>query len=329
MFSERVRHYMSRHGYAEATQRVYLYWLERLISHHDGAPAEALGAPEIRAFLKHLASARGASLATQRQARGALTFCYEQVHQRKLGALTVDAPRGRGRRALRVLSVDEITRLLHTIQESAPRYLLPAHLLYGSGLRMTECITLRVRDVDLAGRRLIVRDAEGGSTRHAMLSERSAALLHLAIDERAAQHLADLEQGAGAVTLDAHDADEAAHTLGAQWLIPSRRLSALETGRGRKHIHASALQKALRDAGERAHITTRVNCHALRHSFAAHLLDSGADLETVQALLGHKCARTTATYLAHTRPRPTARVISPMDRVFYPAKTTPASRARS
>ena len=324
MFSSRVRHYMSRHGYAEATQRVYLYWLERLSSHH-GTPAEELGTAEIRAFLKHLATARRASLATQRQARGALAFCYEQVHHRKLGALTIDAPAGRGRRALRVLSVDEITRLLHTIQETAPRYLLPAHLLYGSGLRLTECITLRVRDVDLPGRRLIVHDAEGGATRDALLSERSAALLLLALEAREALHLADLEQGAGVVALDEHDA-EAARTLGAQWLIPSSRISALEAGRGRHHIHASALQKALRDAGERAGLTTRVNCHALRHSFATHLLDSGADLETVQLLLGHKGARTTAAYLAHTRQRPTARVISPMDRVFYPAHTPQSER---
>ncbi|MGD9903775.1 MAG: integron integrase [Vicinamibacterales bacterium] len=303
----KVRHYSRR------TEDAYLGWMRRFAAHHDYRDPRRLGSDDVRRFLDALA-ARGVSASTQNQALGAILFFYRVV----LGMAMPDQDAlTRARRPVRlptVLSRDEVAALL--AQVHGVEWLM-ASLLYGGGLRLMECVELRVKDVHFDRGEVMVRDGKGGKDRVTILpaTVRSALLAHL--DARRRLHRTDLAAGRGSVALPdglARKYPNAPIEWGWQWLFPATRFyrdAALGVER-RHHLHESVLQKAVKRAGIRAGLTRPATCHALRHSFATHLLEAGYDIRTIQELLGHRDVSTTMIY-THVLNRSGRGVRSPLD----------------
>ncbi|WP_026370192.1 integron integrase [Kallotenue papyrolyticum] len=287
----RLKHYSSR------TEAAYVQWIKRFVLFHNKRHPNGLGAAEVEVFLTHLAVADHISASTQNQALAALLFLYREVLHRELGA--IDAVRARtDRRLPSVLTRDEVQQVIAHLTGT---HALLARLLYGSGLRLLECLRLRVKDVDIERRALLVRDTKGNEDRVTVLPN---ALVEPITDHlRAVRclHVADLARGYGAVYLpDALDRKypNAARDWVWQYVFPSDRLS-VDPRSGvvrRHHADESGLQKAVRAAARAAGIPKRVSPHIFRHSFATHLLENGYDIRTVQELLGHKNVKTTMIY---------------------------------
>jgi integron integrase len=273
-------------------------------------PAE-LGAGDVAAFLSHLAVEGNVSAATQNQALAALLFLYHEVLGKRLDAV-VPAVRAKERQRLPVvLTRREVDAVVKKMDGQAR---LVAGLLYGSGLRLMECLTLRVKDVDLERREIRVRAGKGGVDRVTVLPELLVAPLQ--------RHLGAIRHLSGRVPLPGA-LDRKLAGAGAewpwQWLFPARRTR----GSVRYHFHPSAVQRAFHAALVASGISKRATCHSLRHSFATHLLEDGYDIRTVQELLGHRNVETTMIY-THVLNRGRLGVVSPADR---PA-TPPSPRAR-
>jgi len=303
----RLKHYSIR------TEEAYINWIKRYIFfHHKRHPAE-MGAPEIEAFLTHLAVDEQVAASTQNQALSALLFLYREVLHQELGP--VDALRAKKPKRLpTVLTRDEVQRLLGQMSGT---HQLMARLLYGSGLRLMECLRLRVKDLDFDYRTVTVRDGKGEQDRVTVLPDSLIAPLQEHLLRVKRLHDQDLARGQGAVYLP--DALErkypnAHREWGWQYLFPSDRLSVdPRTGAVRRHhLDESGLQKAIRQAAQRAGIPKPVGPHTLRHSFATHLLEAHYDIRTVQELLGHKNVRTTMIY-THVLQRGGLAVRSPLD----------------
>ena len=262
--------------------------------------------------------ARGAHVAasTQNQALSALLFLYKQVLKQEIGWLEGVERAKRPARLPVVLTRDEVHRLfaqLHGVHR------LMAGLLYGSGLRLMECVRLRVKDVDLGYLRITVRDGKGGKDRLTMLPVNLAKSLERHLQKVKAQHEEDLEAGFGSVHLpDAigRKYRNAQKEWTWQYVFPSPRLSidprAPTSARRRHHTDESVLQDAVKRAVRGAGIAKPATCHTLRHSFATHLLEDGYDIRTVQELLGHKDVSTTMIY-THVLTKPGIGVKSPLD----------------
>ncbi len=300
------------------TAEAYERWIRRYIAHSGRVHPASLGEPAVAAFLSLLATKERVSASTQNQALAALIFLYKEVLGKPLGL--VDAVvRARGPKRLPVvLSAAEVGQLLAELRGNQR---LMASLLYGSGLRLMECITLRVKDVDLARSQLTVRRGKGKKDRTALLPQTLRAPLRAQLERVRLQHERDLLRGGGAVTLPealARKYPSAPTELRWQWVFPATRTHVDEaTGqRRRHHLHETALQRAVREAGLRARLTKPVSCHTLRHSFATHLLESGYDIRTIQKLLGHADVRTTMIY-AHVVERGPLGVKSPLDRLGH------------
>jgi len=303
----RLKHYSIR------TENSYVDWIRRyILFHHKRHPAE-MGAAEIEAFLTHLAVEEHVAASTQNQALSALLFLYREVLHQDLGP--IDALRARKPKRLpTVLTRDEVQRL---IAQMSGTHQLMAKLLYGSGLRLMECLRLRVKDVDFTMRTITVRDGKGGQDRVTILPDSLIPPLREHLQAVKALHDQDLAQGYGAVYLP--DALErkypnANKEWGWQYLFPATRLS-VDPRSGavrRHHLDESGLQKAIRQAARRAGISKPVSPHTLRHSFATHLLQAGYDIRTVQELLGHKDVKTTMIY-THVLQRGGLAVRSPLD----------------
>ena len=264
----------------------------------DRRQAAAMGEAEVTAFLSSLAVRGRVSASTQNQALSALTFLYSRV----LG-LDLDWLDGlvRARRPARipvVLTRDEVRQLLAQLHGTE---WLVASLLYGAGLRLLECLTLRFKDLDLGSRELRVRDGKGRKDRVTVVPARLVEPLAAQLVESRAQHHADLANGAGWVALpDALDRKypHAGRELAWQWVFPATR-TYVDAGTGqrrRHHLHETVLQRAVKHAVARAGLTKSASCHTLRHSFATHLLQSGYDIRTIQELLGHRDVSTTMIY---------------------------------
>lgn len=303
----RARHYSIR------TEEAYLYWIRRFIHFHGLRHPQELGVPEIEAFLTHLAVVENVAASTQNQALAALLFLYRDVLHIDLGPVAPVRAK-KPQRLPTVLSRDEIQRIF---AHMSGLHLLMARLLYGTGMRLMECLRLRVKDIDFERREIIIRDGKGEKDRVTLLPQSLIAPLQEHLKHVKTLHEKDLAQGYGAVYLPyalERKYPNAAREWGWQYVFPAATLS-VDPRSGvtrRHHMDESGLQKAVRAAAQKAGITKPVSCHTFRHSFATHLLEAGYDIRTVQELLGHKDVRTTQIY-THVLNRGPLGVRSPLD----------------
>jgi integron integrase len=275
--------------------------------------------PEINAFLTHLAIKEKVSASTQTQALSALLFLYRHVLGREIGTLEGLIRARKPRRLPVVMTRDEVRVV---IGELKGEYRLMAGLLYGAGLRLMECLRLRVQDVDLAANQITVRDGKGAKDRVTMLPQAVKGPLMEHLKRVRAVHQADLQQGWGRVYMPSalpRKYPNAAAEWGWQWVFPqeSRWVNPQTGDQGRHHVDESILQKAVKGAVRRAGLAKHATCHTLRHSFATHLLEDGYDIRTIQELLGHNDVKTTMIY-THVLNRGGAGVKSPMDTLEGP-----------
>jgi integron integrase len=256
------------------------------------------------------------SASTQNQALSALLFLYKEVLKQEIGWLKQVERAKKPARLPVVLSRDEVHKIFAHLHATAR---LMAGLLYGSGLRLMECVRLRVKDVDFAYARITVRDTKGGRDRVTMLPVNLAAPLQRHLQKVKAQHEQDLADGFGEVWLPdalARKYPNAAREWSWQFVFPSSRISVdpRSQAKRRHHINESALQQAVKKAVRAARLTKPASCHTFRHSFATHLLENGYDIRTVQDLLGHKDVSTTMIY-THVLNKPGIGVKSPLDHI--------------
>jgi integron integrase len=309
----RLKHYSYR------TEQAYVDWVRRFILFHNKRHPAEMGAPEIRAFLAHLAQERNVSASTQNQALSALLFLYREVLHKEIEPVLLSTAK-RPQRLPSVLTRQEVLTLLEHLSGT---FKLMAQLLYGSGLRLMECVRLRIQDVDFEYKAITVRDGKGEKDRIVPLPETIIPALRLQIERVRLLHTEDLAAGYGEVYLPdalATKFPNASRELGWQYLFPASHL-AIDPRSGRKlrhHVDPSALQRAVHQAAQKAGFQKRVTCHTLRHSFATHLLQAGYDIRTVVGahgrapLLGHKGVQTTWIY-THVLERGGLAVRSPLD----------------
>jgi len=284
--------------YSHLTEKAYVAWIRRFILFHGKRHPLDLGPAHIEAFLSDLAVQRKVAAATQNQALNALLFLYRRV-------LEIDLPwlQGviRAKKPIRlpvVLSVDEVTMVLAALRGV---HWLIGSLLYGSGLRVMECLRLRVKDVDLPGRQLMVRSGKGEKDRMTVLPDAVIPALEQHLARRREQHRLDCARGSGEVYLPQalhRKYPGAGRSWGWQFVFPAERdvVLADDGRRVRWHLHEKSVQRAVQMAVRRAQIVKPASCHTLRHSFATHLLQRGTDIRTIQQLLGHKDVSTTMIY---------------------------------
>lgn len=299
---------------AHRTEAAYLHWMRRFFAFCGARHPRELGAEEVERFLSSLAVEGRVAASTQNQALAALLFLYREVLEVELPWLDELVRAKKPKRLPVVLGREEVARLL---AELSGRERLMASVIYGGGLRLLECCRLRVKDVDLDRRELTVREAKGDRDRRTVLPAAVVAPLRAQLEFVSAQHAEDLRRGAGAVELPGNlraKLPGAPRQLAWQWIFPATRIYRHgETGeRRRHHVHETVLQRAVRTAATRVVPGRRVTTHALRHSFATHLLESGADIRTVQELLGHRSVKTTMIY-THVLNRGYGGVQSPLD----------------
>lgn len=317
--------------YSKRTEDAYADWVTKFILFHNKRHPAEMGPAEIEAYLTHLAADRKLAASTQNQALSAVLFLYHQI-------LEIELPRVEFLRAKQpdrlpvVLSVDEVRAILDRMTGV---HRLLADLMYGSGLRVLECCRLRVKDVDFDRFQIMVRDGKGEKDRVVPLPRRAEPRLRHQLEDRRALHERDVSQGHGRVWLPYAYAVKwpaADREFGWQYLFPSSKLSvdpradrgeeeAAGHGAGRPgpvwrrhHLQEGAVQRELKKAVAVCGLTKKVTCHTFRHSFATHLLEGGADIRTVQELLGHEDVSTTMIY-THVLQRGPGGVLSPLDRL--------------
>ena len=313
---DRVRGGIRSRHYSRRTEESYVHWIRRYIVFHQKRHPLDLGAADVSAFLTWLAVKQQVAASTQNQALSALLFLYKEILQKDLGPINHVERAKTPIRVPVVMSVDEVRRVLNELS-GVPK--LVAMLLYGAGLRLQECVELRVKDIDFDRRELVIRRGKGQKDRRVMLPEaiRDPLLQHL--DGVRAMHQADLAKGLGRVVLPTaleRKFPNAASDWRWQFVFPAGRICR-DPHFGppsRYHLHESAIQRSVADAVRRAGVTKRVTCHTFRHSFATHLLESGYDIRTVQELLGHADVSTTMIY-THVLTRGGLGVKSPIDRL--------------
>lgn len=313
---DRLRDEIRLRHYSLSTEHTYIRWVRQYILFCDKQHPKDLGKPELEAFLTHLAVQRNVAPSTQTQALSAILFLYRHVLNTELPWLD-DVVRAKPRQRVPVVMTPEEVQQVLKPMRGAPR--LVAGLLYGSGLRLMEALRLRVKDVDFARREITVRAGKGAKDRRTPLPQRLHAPLHTQVDRAVHLHADDLAAGYGAVWLPhalAVKYPNAATAPGWQYVFPSqnRSIDTRASVERRHHFSASRVQKAVKAAVASAGLHKPVSCHTLRHSFATHLLESGADICTVQELLGHSDVRTTMIY-THVLQRGGAGTLSPLDRL--------------
>ncbi len=303
--------------YSIRTEQAYLGWVCRFLLFAGDKDVAAMGEADIVAFLQDLAVRGQVAASTQNQALNALIFFFTQALKREIGNLGDFVRAKRPRRLPVVLSRAEAGRFLAELEKISSLHYLMAALLYGTGMRLMECVRMRIQDVDFDQNMIVIRDGKGQKYRVVPLPRSLRELLTRHLDETRRLHQEDLAQGLGEVFLSdalARKYPNAAREWIWQYVFPSGRLSQdPRSGETRRHhIHENGLQKSVKKAAMAAAITKRVNCHALRHSFATHLLESGYDIRTIQELLGHADVSTTMIY-THVLNRGGSGVVSPLD----------------
>lgn len=309
------RDVIRRKHYAFRTEKTYIEWVRRYILFHDKRHPKEMNIPEIEAFLTHLAVDRYVAASTQNQALAALIFLYREVLKIDLDPHAINAVRAK--KPVRLPSVLTKDEALHVISAMSGEKQLMAQLLFGSGLRILDCMRLRVKDIDFQQRRLIIRSGKGDHDRISVLPKMVVEPLNAHLVRVKHQHQDDLAKGFGGVFMpSALDSKypNAAYEWIWQYVFPSKTLSKdPRSGEIRRHhISASMLQKAVHRAAKLSGIPKRISPHTFRHSFATHLLESGYDIRTVQELLGHKDVKTTMIY-THVLNRGGLAVHSPLD----------------
>jgi integron integrase len=336
-FLQKVRGVLRACRYSYSTEKTYVDWIVRYIRFHSLRHPGQMGEAEVKAFLTHLAMERNVSPSTQTQALCALVFLYKHVLNRPLGDLGGYAWPKKLPHLPVVLSVAEVTALLQRM-DGVPRLL--ASLMYGTGMRLNEALTLRVKDLDFERKTLVIRDGKGAKDRSAILPDSLVAPLREHLGKVKTLHEKDMREGHGAVSLPfalREKYPSAPTQWGWQFVFPSGHISEDPRELGvfrRHHIFPDTIQRAVHRAAEAAGIRKHVKTHTLRHSFATHLLESGSDIRTIQELLGHSDVRTTEIY-THVLQKGPRGVTSPMDRlalavpasVAPPAVSPPASVA--
>ncbi len=305
----RTRHYSYR------TETSYLEWMRRFIAFHDyTVPPDPDAAATVRTYLEYLAVEREVSASTQNQALNALVFFYKNVLREPIGEMDEFARAKRPRRLPEVLTRAEVEGLLSEMNGITG---LMAGVMYGSGLRLMECVRLRVKDIDFAQYQIMVRDGKGQKDRITMLPERFANALQEHLGRVKAIYEQDIVQGTAEVYIWqalARKYPQAGKEWIWQYVFPAKSLSVdPRSGKVRRHhINEGLIQKAVKEATSRAGINKKASCHTLRHSFATHLLEARYDIRTVQELLGHADVSTTMIY-THVLNRPGLSVKSPAD----------------
>jgi integron integrase len=310
-----VRDVLRTKHYSRRTEQSYIAWIKRFILFHNKRHPSEMGEPEIQKYITFLARDRKVSSSTQNQALSALLFLYRQVLSREIRLSTRLAHPKRPKRIPVVLSHEEALAVLSRLS-GVPR--LMAKLLYGSGLRLTECLRLRVKDIDMEHRQIIVRDGKGEKDRVTILPGSIITELKVHLHDVRNLHLLDLKEGFGRVALPyalSRKYPNADREWMWQYVFPSSQRS-IDPSTGvlrRPHMHGSVLQKSIKRAARLAEIHKPVSPHTFRHSFATSLLQNGYDIRTVQELLGHRDVKTTMIY-THVLNRGGLAVRSPLDR---------------
>jgi integron integrase len=303
----RLKHYSFR------TEESYVGWARRYIIFHNKRHPAEMGTPEIQAFLAHLATTGNVAASTQNQAASAILFLYNEVLHKEIEPLAVP----RAKRPERLPAVLTRAEALQLIAALSGVHKLAAQLLYGSGLRLLECLRLRVKDIDFDYRTLTVREGKGEKDRIVPMPAAVIPDLRRHLERVRLLHEEDLAAGFGDVYLPyalAVKYPSASREFIWQYLFPAprRSLDPRSSTPRRHHLDPSGLQRAVKEATHKMDLQKRVTCHTLRHSFATHLLESGYDIRTVQELLGHKDVRTTMIY-THVLQRGGLAVKSPLD----------------
>ena len=327
---DRVRDKIRLRHYSIRTEQAYVDWIRRFILFHGKRHPDTLGAREVEAFLTHLAVERKVAAATQNLAKSSILFLYREVLERELPWLeNVEHARTPARRPM-VLSHDEVAAALARLRGV---HRLIGRLLYGSGMRIMECVRLRVKDVDFSRREILIRDGKGAKDRVTMLPRLAVRPLRQQFIFAHELHALDLRDGFGEVWLPfalARKFPTAGRAWGWQYAFPADSRSCdPRTGVSRRHhISDQAFQRAMRQAVRDAGIVKPATPHTLRHSFATHLLEAGYDIRTVQELLGHSDVSTTMIY-THVLNRGGRGVVSPLDGWSAVAPSAPqGQRAR-
>jgi integron integrase len=313
---DEVRDVIRRKHFSIRTEQTYVDWVRRFILFHNKRHPREMAETEITAFLTHLARDGRVAASTQNQALSALLFLYKEVLKQDIGWLQGVERAKRPSRLPVVLTRDEVHKIFAHLHGT---YRLMAGLLYGSGLRLMECVRLRVKDMDFGYACIAVRDGKGAKDRVTMLPVNLAKPLERHLQKVKAQHEEDLEAGFGSVFLPdaiARKNPAAAKQWIWQYVFPSSRLSTDPRSsvpvKQRHHVNETVLQDAVKTAVRASGISKPATCHTLRHSFATHLLENGYDIRTVQELLGHKDVSTTMVY-THVLNKPGIGVKSPLD----------------
>ena len=303
----------SRH-YSRRTEQAYVLWVKRFIRFHRMRHPKDMGEAEINVFLTHLAVDAKVSASTQNQALSALLFLYRYVFGVELGDLG-DVVRARKSQHIPIVMTRAESRAV--LDQMSGDTKLMASLLYGSGLRLSECLCLRVQDIDIAGGEIVVFAGKGNKDRVTVLPDGLKQPLREHLVRVRTTHQRDLADGWGRVQLSEgvrRKYPSAATDWRWQWVFPqrSRWVNGEKHEQGRHHLDETVLQRAVREAALRAGMTKRVGCHTFRHSFATHLLEAGYDIRTIQELLGHKSVNTTMIY-THVLNKGGRGVTSPLD----------------
>lgn len=309
-----LRETLRARRYSLKTEKAYVHWTRQFIYFHGKRHPNEMGATEVTAFLNHLANARHVAATTQNQALAALLFLYKIVLEMELPWLDGLVRAKSTKRLPTVLTRQEAEAILS--QLTGTRWLMVS-LLYGAGLRLNECLSLRVKDVDLNGGKLIVREGKGAKDRVTLLPAtlREPLTVHLARVQ--ALHESDLANGLGEAPLPralAGKYPKAGYQWAWQFVFPSaQHCKDPYTGRTvRFHVHEKTLQRAVKEATRRARVAKPVGCHTFRHAFATHLLEAGNNIRLVQQLMGHKSVETTMIY-THVMSTSLTEVRSPAD----------------
>jgi integron integrase len=313
---DQVRNLLRTMHYSSKTEKAYLFWIKRYILFHRKRHPVDMGAMEIEQFLTHLAVNEHVAASTQNQALCAIVFLYKQLFKREPGELKELVWAKKAKRLPVVFTRGEAQAVLSQL---TGMYRLMATLLYGAGLRLSECLELRVKDIDFSYKQIMVRDAKGDKDRVTLLPESIIEALKQHLIKVKNLHEKDLQAGYGMVYLPdalARKYRNAEKEWGWQYVFPATQISTDPRSgvQRRHHLYETVMQKAVKEAIRKAGIAKHASCHTFRHSFATHLLENGYDIRTIQELLGHKSVETTMIY-THVMNKGGLGVKSPADAI--------------